>query len=92
MTGLEQMALSMMQKMTGLSAEEMQALANKAVELIQSIDTRLQNMEYAQQRIEEYLMPTAGDNPLAILEGTKLAILEGTKYEHGNDSNTKPVT
>lgn len=69
MTGLEQMAIGMLQKMTGLSPEEMTGLANKAVDLLQSLDSRLTNMEASQARIEAYLMPAPCDNPVELLKG-----------------------
>lgn len=84
MTGLEQMALSMLQKMTGLNETEMRDMADNAVKLIQSIDARMSNMETTLNRIEQYLMPEANVNPMALLEGTT--------YDNRNDSNTNPGT
>lgn len=45
MTGMEQMMLSLLQKMTGLTPEQMQQLSENAIKLLLSLDTRLANIE-----------------------------------------------
>ena len=44
-TALENMAISLLSKMTGLSPEQMEDLANKGIALIESVDNRLKNIE-----------------------------------------------
>lgn len=54
LNGMEQMAISMLQKMTGLTPEQMQAMANNALNLLQSLDGRLQTIEKDIAHIKAY--------------------------------------
>jgi len=42
---MEEMMISLLQRMTGLTPEQMQALSNNAINLLQSFDTRLKAIE-----------------------------------------------
>lgn len=45
MNPMETMALSMLSKMTGLEPDQMQAMAKGGLEMLQSVDVRLTNIE-----------------------------------------------
>jgi len=45
MNMMEEMMVNLLSKMTGLSPEQMQVLAEQAIALLQSMDSRLTNME-----------------------------------------------
>lgn len=45
MNAMEQMAVSMLAKMTGLGPEEMQQMAAKGMSILQTLETRLTNIE-----------------------------------------------
>lgn len=45
MSAMEQMALSMLQKMTGLSPEQMQDMAKKALDILANFDSRFEVIE-----------------------------------------------
>lgn len=45
MDAMQQMAANMLGKMTGLTPEQMQAMAQNAMSMMQSLDSRLANIE-----------------------------------------------
>jgi hypothetical protein len=55
MNAMEQMALTMLQKMTGLSADEMKTMANNAIQLLVSLDSRLNRIEANIHEIKMHL-------------------------------------
>ena len=54
MTGMEQMALNLLAKMTGLTPEEMQRMANNAIGMLASLDRRLENIERTLDILHSY--------------------------------------
>lgn len=66
MTGLEQMAISMLQKMTGLSPEQMQEMATQGINLLKTVDARLANMERMIKEVHDYTFPMENTNQCAI--------------------------
>lgn len=57
---MEEMLISMLQKMTGLSPEQMQDMTNKAMGMLNTFTAEMQDMRAALNRIEEALSIQTG--------------------------------
>lgn len=68
MNAMEQMAVSMLAKMTGLGPEEMQAMAAKGMSILQTVETRMDNMEKKLDLILAYLESDMVEPTLTKLE------------------------
>ena len=77
LNGMEQMVISMLQKMTGLTPEQMQGMIAEAMGTIASLNTRLTHME-------EILMRLDANTP--DLVSSALSIEDKTNAEKRADS------
>lgn len=59
---MEEMLISMLGKMTGLSPDEMKALSEKAINLLQSLEERLQAIEANQIALMKLLQEKGIEN------------------------------
>lgn len=64
MSAMDQMVLSMLQKMTGLSPDQMQHMANSTMQMLANYEQRTMAME---SQLAEILALLKGDMPHAVI-------------------------
>jgi hypothetical protein len=81
MNAMEQMMLTVLEKMTGLSPDQMQGLAENAINLLRTLDARIGNIEKMVTDLHDTIPSSAK------LTTSALLLTQEDKTD-GHDSNT----